>query len=91
VLNEPPYLHSSSSWLADQAARINLPSLSFRALGHLADLPVVERGAYFNRWPSSDEEAIKQVNSGRWLLRMGLRVNTVEEWMQVQSFVYEAK
>jgi hypothetical protein len=28
--------------------------------------------------------AIKQINSGLWLLRVGLPVNTVEEWFQVQ-------
>jgi hypothetical protein len=29
---------------------------------------------------------IKQVNSDLWLLRVGLAVNTVEEWFQVQPF-----
>ncbi|HEX8114272.1 MAG TPA: hypothetical protein VF516_41365 [Kofleriaceae bacterium] len=29
---------------------------------------------------------IKQVNSDLWLLRVGLRANTVEEWFQVQPF-----
>ncbi len=30
--------------------------------------------------------AIAQVNTSLWLLRVGLPVNTVEEWFQVQPF-----